>query len=56
MTTLFTYDEIASSGIAIKCLSNGEHHFSTCQIIITDVSSIVACHISFAELPSANSF
>ena len=56
MTTLFTYDEIASSDIAIKCLSNGEHHFSTCQIIITDVSHSGACHISFVKLPSPNSF
>ena len=56
MTALFTYDEIASSDIAIKCLSNGEHHFSTCQIIITDVSNLGACHISFAKLLSANSF
>ena len=42
---------ITASEMSINCLSSGEHHFSLCQIIRTDVSWSPAAHFNLARLP-----
>lgn len=56
MTLQMNASEIISLDTAIKCLSKGEHHFSACQIIITDVSIGSPPNLSLAKRPSASSF
>jgi hypothetical protein len=50
------YSEMNRSQRFIKCLSKGGHHFSACQIMITDVSVGSGAKSSFDNRPLTSDF